>query len=335
MYRHIWAIVLAAGEGSRLRALTTTPDGRSVPKQFCSLLRGPSLLQEAIDRAHRITSPTRTCVVVAAHHSALWERTLRLPDPSNLIVQSCNRGTAHGILLPTLQILARDPEARVVVLPSDHYVSHESRLARALRRAVHTLCGPEIVLLGMDPEYPDPELGYIVPHLKGGESAAEVQEFVEKPSLDHARRLLEQGALWNAFIFGGRATSLVDLYRRRYPDMLALMESAVMQHQDSEATENAIAQVFEQLPHLDFSRHVLQGAERRLRVMRVPACGWSDLGTPARVAAVLQRMQSRITATRATHGVAPALSLGHADLAAARVRSTAMMNSMQVGQMMQ
>ena len=66
-----WALVLAAGEGSRLRSLTTSPSGTAIPKQFCPLFEGPSLLHEALRRAHAVADSAHTCVVVAAQHTRL------------------------------------------------------------------------------------------------------------------------------------------------------------------------------------------------------------------------------------------------------------------------
>ena len=129
-----WALVLAAGEGSRLRALTTT-NGVAVPKQFCSLHDGPSLLQEALHRAEAVAPRQRICTIVAEQHRRWWQGPLWSLPSQNIIVQPENRGTAAGLLLPLLHIEARDPQARVVVLPSDHYVRDEATLARSLRNA--------------------------------------------------------------------------------------------------------------------------------------------------------------------------------------------------------
>ena len=132
--KNIWALVLAAGEGSRLRALTTH-GGVAVPKQFCSLQGGPSLLQEAILRAEAVVPRQRVVTIVAEQHRRWWETSLWSLPKRNVIVQPENRGTANGLLLPLLHIAQRDPEARIVILPSDHYVREEAALARSLRQA--------------------------------------------------------------------------------------------------------------------------------------------------------------------------------------------------------
>src|SRR4030095_2964760 len=101
---HTWALVLAAGEGSRLRTLTTTHNGVAVPKQFCSLQGGPSLLQETLHRAEAIAPRKRVCTIVAAQHRRWFEGPLWSLPAQNVIVQPENRGTAIGLLLPILHI---------------------------------------------------------------------------------------------------------------------------------------------------------------------------------------------------------------------------------------
>ena len=130
---NLWGLVLAAGDGRRLQALTTKTDGLAVPKQFCALRSGPSLLSEALQRARKVAAPQRICTIVAEQHRRFWLGHLDSVRADNVIVQPRNRGTAHGILLPLLRILEVDPAARILVLPSDHYVRDEAQLAFALR----------------------------------------------------------------------------------------------------------------------------------------------------------------------------------------------------------
>src|SRR5262245_18201626 len=85
-----WALILAAGEGSRLRALTTTHGGIAVPKQFCSLRGGPSLLQETQHRAEAVAPRARICTIVASQHRRFWEGPLSQLPARNVIVQPEN-----------------------------------------------------------------------------------------------------------------------------------------------------------------------------------------------------------------------------------------------------
>src|SRR5579863_1275770 len=110
-----WAIVLAGGDGNRLRDLTTTPSGIAVPKQSCSLRGCACLLQLALTRAAGVEPVHRICVVVALQHQRWWVAPLDYLPKRNVVGQPADLGT--GILLPLLDILTRDPNANVVLLP--------------------------------------------------------------------------------------------------------------------------------------------------------------------------------------------------------------------------
>jgi mannose-1-phosphate guanylyltransferase len=286
-----WALVLAAGEGSRLRALTTAPSGTSVPKQFCSLYEGPSLLHEALRRAHTVATEPRTCAIVAEQHRRWWEGALWSLPAENVIVQPENRGTAIGILLPLLHILSRDLEARVVVLPSDHHVGQETLLTSALRDALEQLEWRyhESVLLGIEPEEADPDLGYIIPGSSDGRGSFTVVRFVEKPSPRVARELIRVGGLWNAFIVVSTALALLELFLARIPDIVNAMRTALERDKVADFNGAALAELYEKLPIVDFSRDIVAGQESEFRTLPVPPCDWSDLGTPNRVAEALRR----------------------------------------------
>jgi mannose-1-phosphate guanylyltransferase len=289
-----WALVLAAGEGTRLASLTTDAEGNSVPKQFCSLTGGRSLLEDAIQRARRIAPRERTCVIVAEQHRRYWRRTLWSLPARNVIVQPQNRGTANGILLAVLKILELDPLARIVFLPADHYVRDERALAGALREAAtHLTRNPrELFLIGIEPEEADPELGYIEPGHTLADGARSVARFVEKPETSVARRLIASGAVWNSFIFAAHGPALLGLLRARSPEVVEEMSTALARDARAGQRSLALQELYERLPNLDFSRAIAQGAEERLRVITAPACGWSDLGTPKRVAETLRRLDA-------------------------------------------
>ncbi len=283
-----WAIVLAAGEGTRLRELTTR-GGVSTPKQFCSLRGGRSLLGDALSRAARIVPRKRIVVVVAEEHRAFWEPELRDLPAENTVVQPRNRGTAAGILLPLLHVLERDPEARVALLPSDHFVEKEYVIESSLRIALESLddLGEGVTLLGITPDAPETGYGWIVP-VASEKLVRPVARFVEKPDAPGASELLARGGLWNSFLMAALGPSLVQLYERRLPGLLARFRAAfAVPAQGSEARAARIAALYEELDSTDFSRDLLQGSEERLRLEVVPPCGWTDLGTPERVEACL------------------------------------------------
>jgi mannose-1-phosphate guanylyltransferase len=306
-----WAIVLAAGAGTRLRALTTNPAGIPVPKQFCSLSSGPSLLHQALQRAFGVVPRWRTSIVVAEQH-AQWWGPLAEELPGSIAVQPDDRGTAIGILLALVRILERDPDARVVVLPSDHHVIDEHALTRALRNAIGALLTrhAEIVLLGVAPDGPDPELGYIAPAGLATSGLLGVAKFVEKPARALAAKLIAEGALWNTFIVVANGRELLELLRACEPSVVSDLRRCVLAGRSADGATPALRELYRHLPVLDFSRDVAQWNPGMFCALRAPACGWTDLGTVDRVRKAL--WQRPKTEAASTAGDSSALSLAHA-----------------------
>lgn len=290
----LWALVLAGGEGRRLRSLTVTAGGTLVPKQFCSLAGGRTLLEDALVRAESLVLRKRICSVVAQQHRQWWQDLLAGLPASNVITQPRNRGTGIGILYPLLQIASRDPEALLILLPADHYVRDELVLRQALRIAVQrVLQDPAMpVLLGMRPERIDPEQGYIVPGMPDERGNKIVRRLVEKPTVAAAGTLIEQGGLWNSLIVIATAQSLIDMFTLRFAPLVLEMQVIVSRLLSGPGVAGwpAVVDLYERLPNLDFSRDLLEDYDSRLRVIEVPHCGWSDLGTPHRVAEALRHI---------------------------------------------
>jgi len=315
---HAWALVLAGGEGTRLRQLTTTHSGTSVPKQFCSLAGGHTLLEEAINRAHALIPHERICSIVAQQHRQWWS-TLTGQHPSrNLFVQPRGRGTGIGILYSILQIAARDPDARILILPADHHVRDELILRQGLRIALGRLeqTSETPILVGMAPDRVDPELGYILPGGRDEFGTQTVSRFIEKPDYGVASTIVAEGALWNTFIVAATVQSLIELFMRRFAPLVLEMQVIVSRAVSSDAIGAsywpAIVDLYERLPSIDFSTDLLQANEESLRVLRVPDCGWSDLGTPSRVAETLRRLPPEYP----MHKAAAAASMPIVNLAA-------------------
>jgi mannose-1-phosphate guanylyltransferase len=218
--------------------------------------------------------------------------------PGNVIVQPRNRGTAIGILYSLLHIMAKDPRAQVLVLPADHYVRDEpvlhGALTRALERVAHRPDQP--VLLGLEPDEIDTDLGYILPSRRDPASGYGVARFVEKPRHSVAAEIVDAGGLWNTFIIAADAQRLIDLFLPRH--LATVMEMQVIVSRALGSTSPAagwpaIVDLYARLPHLDFSRDLLESHADDLCVLPVPACGWSDLGTPKRVGETLRRLSPR------------------------------------------
>ncbi len=318
MANRTWAIVLAGGEGNRLRRLTTTQSGVTVPKQFCSLAGGASLLRQTIERAASLVPRDQIVVVVSASHRAFWREELADIPRENVVVQPVNRGTAAGILLPALRVCREDPAAEILVLPSDHHVEDEATLRDAFGAALRDvrLDPARIVLLGITPDEADAQYGWIVPGRALGGASRAIDLFVEKPPAERAAALFTRGALWSSFLFACRVSSLIEAFELAEP---GLLRAFLGESWRLAASDAALDELYTTLVPSDFSHDVLERVPERLGVLTVPGCGWSDLGTPDRIASVLATRSSRLRAgvTNALRpGLRPVLSHALAALGA-------------------
>ena len=283
-----WVVVLAGGEGRRLQEYTTTPEGKTVPKQFCHFRDERTLLGATLDRALRIARRERVVVVVLAAHREWWEpEVVRLPR-ENVLHQPFGRGTAVAIHFALAHIQRRDPSARIVVMPSDHDFEDETTLLGCVANALHIAerFPLELVLLGIVPSHLDAEYGLIQPGTGRMHDSRPVRAFVEKPTLTLAAQLARAGALWNSFIFACTGGALRDVLDATLP-WLGRTYRAHMIERGGDPL--AVNRMFEGLPVCDFSHDVLERNAGRLRLVEVPPCGWTDLGTPARLAGWLVR----------------------------------------------
>lgn len=287
---HTWAVILAGGEGLRLRSLTRDSNGHTTPKQYCSLLGASTLVQDALRRGQSLVDERRLCAVVADSHARWWRPALSALARDNIICQPSNRGTGIGVLLSVLWILQQDPLARLLFLPADHFVEEEQRFCSAVSAAIDELRGTseDIVLLGIEPRESDTELGYILCGNRVGGSRRVVR-FIEKPSLPLAQELLSRGALWNTFIFAANGAALLSHFRRQMPLVVDKMETAVARATINSPDQAALFDLYRNLPEMDFSREILTAIPMSSRAVTSPDCGWSDLGTPRRVAEALRR----------------------------------------------
>jgi mannose-1-phosphate guanylyltransferase len=298
--RDSWAIVLAGGGGSRLRGCTVDSTGQHVPKQYCVVDGKHTLLQLAIARAERLVAPEHVVVVVSDQHRKWWEPQLAgLVAAKNVVAQPLSRGTAVGVLLPLLHVLGRQPEARVVLLPADHYFRREERLARAIRVGLnHTHQEPStLVLVGIKPDTVASDLGYIVPSTTGTTALRPVASFVEKPPAGYARQLIARGALWNTMILVARGQYLLRVIRSRFPHTSDALRVATPGSGCPDCPTRALLAIYPSLTTIDLSRDVLQRADCSMAVVAAAAVGWSELGTPERVVEFWDELRPQIHGT--------------------------------------
>ncbi|HEX5032589.1 MAG TPA: sugar phosphate nucleotidyltransferase [Candidatus Eisenbacteria bacterium] len=298
-----WVIVLAGGSGVRLHPVTTPPSGRSVPKQFCRLDGRNSMLGVTLARARTLAPVNQIAVVVVDEHRPWWERELAGIPPGNVLIQSRNRGTALALLHALLHVRGSDPEACVVVLPSDHVVDHEHILNEAILEAVHEAkrCQGHVVLIGAASTVPDPSLGWIIPGRKSAGRIHKVRRFVEKPSLAVADECVRRGALRNTLMLAASIPALLKTYALAMP---AWVDATDADDDGLHARARALTTISSDLPAMDLSRDILQWSTRGLRVLPLPECGWTDIGTLDRLEAWWMRHPTAFEEVRQS-GVLP------------------------------
>jgi mannose-1-phosphate guanylyltransferase len=321
---HLWAVVLAGGEGSRLAALTDALYGSRIPKQFAALTSDKTLLQETMARIAPLVPPERTVVVVPATFEELASQQLRPFRGVEIVAQPDNRGTAAGLLLPLGHAWVRDPRAHVAIFPSDHYVRHDEAFLDAVAESV--ACDGQsrsgIALVGNEAEHAATDMGWIVASApRRATGVSEVDTFVEKPDAEHADLLYRAGALWNTFVMTGKAQAFWALARQHVEPVCQLLEGYLFAGPRSLAPDR-LAAIYESMPIADFSRDVLRAA-RGLGVVTMEGAGWSDCGTPARLVECLEgteglrRLRQRLMVRAPARPAAGAEKLGAGAFSAA------------------
>lgn len=290
-----WSIVLAGGEGERIKSFVKRWLGMHRPKQYCAFVGTRSLLQHTMDRADRLTSPDRRVTVVARTHEAQVRAQLRGRRRGKLALQPANRDTGAGVFFPLTYVRACDPRAMVIVYPSDHFVYPEHKLLQAVRQAVSAAARPDerLVLLGVVPDGPELEYGWIEPGREIGWALGarvhEVASFLEKPPLSAARAAMASGALWNTLVMCARVETLWRLGREFTPEVVERFETlaAVVGTPHEPAV---LEEIYRDMPRRNISIDLLQHASGRLAVLGLGGCVWSDWGRPERIARSLERI---------------------------------------------
>jgi mannose-1-phosphate guanylyltransferase len=291
--RNIWAVVLAGGDGQRMSALTRNAQGLCTPKQYCSLNGCQSLLQLSLQRALAVTAREHIVPVVTDAHRRWWQTQLLAFRRTLVVVEPSNRGTGLGVLLPLLVIAKCDPEAGVIFFPSDHHVEHEDLLAEFLRQATapEALDSNKLTMLGITPNAPDSGFGYLSPAPDSGVGMRPVHQFIERPDEAATAELFRTGAVWNSGIFAGRISQIVGLFQRHIPGLMLDLSAIMKDWSDPRIPTAELTILYNRHPTVDFSRDVLQKCPRDLQFLTVPPCGWTDVGTPARLAQALRTVR--------------------------------------------
>jgi len=277
MPRPLWSVVLAGGAGRRLLAVT-----HGTPKQYWRADGRRSLLEETVARLAPLGAVHTSLVVDRAHEQYL--RDTRCGDAA-VLYQPADRGTAAGVFFGLSPVLEHDPEAFVLVTPSDHGIRQTSQFRHGVLSAVASVQRgfASVVMFGVAPAEPSADFGWILPgaRMSAHTTLQQVTAFVEKPPLPRAAELFAAGAVWNTMVVVARASALADLFERHAAPLAALF--AEYRRRPATGRDAWLADRYADLGPVDFSRDILAPA-RGLAVATWPASiGWADLGTPDRL----------------------------------------------------
>jgi mannose-1-phosphate guanylyltransferase len=280
---------MAGGDGRRLARMTRALTGVPRPKQYCSFTPdGPTLLQQTVERAQRLTDgPTR--VVVRREHALLAEHQTGRYARCRLLVQPHDRGTAIGLLLALVDLVIEAPSAQLVVLPADHGFADEEVLATTLDDAMAAVeADPSrIVLLAAEPDRAATDYGWMVPRDGDAGAVCALRHFVEKPDVDTASWLLRSGGAWSTMMVVSTARRLLELFIDYAPILVRMFvfHAALPTGERQLFLERA----YSQLHAIDLSADVLEKGAQLSMLLLPRAAGWSDLGTEERIHAWLNR----------------------------------------------
>ncbi len=291
----VWSIVLAGGEGERIRPYIQQWLGHPVPKQYCTFVGTRSMLQHTWDRANQIVSPRRKVTVVGRNHQKSLEHHFNKQHEGTLIFQPRNCDTAPGIFLPLTYVKSWDPQSVVVLLPSDHFISPEDRFVEIVRRAVRAVefVNDHMILLGVRPSRQEFDYGLIsagdVLGWSGGSCIRRIQSFVEKPGTEDGSRLMSEGALWNTLVLVAKVETLWKSGWLCVPEMMERFEQ-LRRNIGTPAEGTTLQAIYRDMPSRNFSRQMLQPLTDQLGVIELDGVLWSDWGRPERIVETLQSL---------------------------------------------
>jgi mannose-1-phosphate guanylyltransferase len=294
-----WCVLLASREDAQRPASATPEHGAALEAPPAMIARDP--LAQTLRRAATVSPIGRIGAVIAepARHRRL--SAIKELPVGNIFVQPKHQGTAYEVLLALLLLEGRVAATTpIIFLPCDHVVSDEEVMTRSLVDMLEWISdAPQpVYLLGTVPEGPHDQLGYVVPWHAAPQMPTSVYEFVEHPDVLQARKLINAGGLWNTFIFGGTWLSILQLFRPRFDATIAALRSVLNAKSNATIERRSLAEIYDRVTPVDFSRDVLATQVGNLNVLRLPRCGWWPMKSPKRVVRISDASTAAVSARR-------------------------------------
>jgi len=271
----IYGVIMAGGIGSRF-----WPQSREAhPKQFIRVFGQRTLLQQTLSRVNPLVPAEQTLVVTHKRYLPLTRQQLPEIIEKNILGEPISRNTAPCIAYAAFKLREIDPEAIMIVLPSDHLVKDEARFIKTLEQAINVAQTPGVlVTIGIQPSYPATGYGYIqYDHTDINSTGVyPVRTFAEKPNEATAERFLDSGDfLWNSGIFVWRADSILSKLKIHLKSTWNAFEDA-SKHLGTQRESSAILEAYHKSARISIDVGVM---ERAGNVHVIPGdFGWSDIG---------------------------------------------------------
>lgn len=273
-------LIMAGGVGSRF-----WPKSRNhFPKQFIDILGlGKSLLQLTYERFLKICPNEQIFILTNAGYADLVKEQLPTILKENILLEPSRNNTAPCIAYASYKIAKKNPEANIVVAPSDHLILKEAEfLAKVNQALAFSAQNDALLTLGINPTRPDTGYGYIK-YEQGArieEQAKEIKKvtaFMEKPSLEKAKSYIESGDyVWNAGIFIWSASAIKNAFEKYAPEIDQIFTEGIQFYNTAEE-KSFINQFYPTAPNISIDYAILEKADN---VYTIPTdIGWSDLGT--------------------------------------------------------
>ncbi|MEL6876715.1 MAG: sugar phosphate nucleotidyltransferase [Pseudomonadota bacterium] len=273
-HSRIHPVILCGGSGTRL-----WPASRKArPKPFLPLFGEQTLFQRALARVSDGDRFAAPILVSGAQHADLVEQQLPEGSEARLIIEPAARNTAPAIALAAARL---EPDAVMLVCPSDHHIADTDAFCAAAVAAAELADKDYLVSFGIAANRPETGYGYI----KRGDALSggfEVEAFIEKPDLEHAKAYIESGEYsWNGGIFAFRAGAFLAELERHRPDMAAAVQQAIAYGYEEGARFHPEAEAFASITGESVDYALMENTDRAAMVPAV--MGWSDIGTWAAV----------------------------------------------------
>lgn len=272
---NLYAVIMAGGAGTRFWPASRT----NRPKQLLPLAGSSDepLLAATVRRILPLCPPERIFIATGRHLVEASRAALPGLPEENFLAEPMPRNTAPCIGWAAATIRRRDPEAVVMVLPSDHHIEDEGGFRRVLKKAVEAAEAGAIATIGIEPTRPETGYGYIERGEKIADEVFEVARFIEKPDRPNAERYASSGKhLWNGGMFFFQARRILEEIREHLPELsreLDLLDREAARGKEASALEEAFAR----MPGISIDHGVMEKAGK---LAVVPGSfGWSDVGS--------------------------------------------------------